>query len=215
MPRRRYLFFTVSGVLSLAALLAGLYLGGALHKPLPELKSATLYPDSFREIADFALSDQNGQTITLSDLTEHWSLLFFGYSYCPDICPNTLYLMSQVRKLVNSPTTEHPIQFVFVSVDPDRDTPRRLKEYVEYFDAELTALGGEKDQIDKLVNSLGVYYSKQNSEDNQNYLVDHSAGLFLINSEGKPQALFSVPHNPDDLAHDIKLITEYYGNNDV
>ncbi len=215
MPRRQYFLLITSGIVSLAALLAGLYFGGAFHKPLPNLNSATLYPSNFREIADFALTDQNGQTTTLNDLEGHWSLLFFGYTYCPDICPTTLYLMTQVKALLNTSDAQEPIQYVFISVDPQRDKPQRLKEYVEYFDTAFVGLSGKKVEIDKLVSSLGVYYRRQEAEDNENYLVDHSAGLFLLNPDGKPQALFSAPHDATKLAHDITLITEYFGNSDA
>lgn len=212
MSQRRYLFIVTGSLLSLAALLAGLYLGGAFRKPLTDLSSATLYPPDFRKLADFELSDQDDQTYTLNQLKGQWSLIFFGYSYCPDICPTTLYLMQQVNLLRKESDTPHPLQYIFVSVDPDRDTPERMKEYVQYFDPDFIGLSGEKDEIDKLVNSLGVYYHRQTPADDENYLVDHSAGLFLINPDGEPQALFSAPHTATNLAQDINLITEYYGN---
>jgi protein SCO1/2 len=214
MSKQRSLFMLISGALAITALYAGLYLGGAF-KPLPELTTATLYPDDFRKLEDFALSDQHGQTYTLDDLRGHWSLMFFGYSYCPDICPSTLYLLTQTDTLLGAENTAYPVEIIFVSVDPDRDTTDRLKEYVGYFNPEFTGLSGAQEQIDKLVNSLGVYYRKQESGDGHTYLVDHSAGLFLINPAGKPQALFSAPHVPEQLAHDILQITKYYGHNNA
>ena len=207
------IFITLTGaVLAIAASMAGLYFGGAFRPPLPELAAATLYPESFRKLDDFALTDQDGQTYNKNSLRNHWSLLFFGYSYCPDICPTTLYLLSKLNKEINTADVKHPVQIVFVSVDPQRDTPDRLKEYVGYFSPDFTGLTGNKEQIDKLVKSLGVFYRKQPAAEGQNYLVDHSAGLFLINPSAKPQALFSAPHDVEHLAHDIRLITDYYGD---
>ncbi|MBN1378198.1 MAG: SCO family protein [Gammaproteobacteria bacterium] len=212
MPKQRSLIMLIGTVLGITALFTGLYLGGAFRKPLTELTVATLYPDSFRKLEDFALSDQHGQTYSLNELRGHWSLLFFGYSYCPDICPNTLYMLNQVDKLINTDATAYPVKIVFISVDPARDTPDRLKEYVGYFNPRFVGLTGAQEQVDKLVTSLGVYYRKQESTDRNTYLVDHSAGLFLFNPAAKPQALFSAPHDAEKLAHDILLITQYFGN---
>jgi protein SCO1/2 len=215
MSNQRNLYMLAGSILAVAALFAGLYLGGAFRKPLSDLTTATLYPADFRELEDFALSDQQGQTYTLDNLRGQWSLIFFGYSYCPDICPMTLYLLNQVDALVNAGNPANPVEIVFVSVDPERDTSDRLKEYVEYFNPRFTGLTGARQQIDRLVNSLGVYYRKQESSDGKTYLVDHSAGLFLINPAGKPQALFSAPHMAENLARDILLITEYYGHDNA
>lgn len=215
MPIQRALYILFGGIMATAALLAGLYFGGAFHQQLPQLLSATLYPADFPKLADFALSDQNGQTYTQAELHKRWSLLFFGYTYCPDICPTTLHLLNQLELPLGGDGGSASVEIVFISVDPERDNATRLKEYMGYFNPRFTGLTGEHSQIDRLTRSLGAYYHKRDTVDGNSYLVDHSAALFLINPAGKPQALFSPPHTVEKLSHDIQIIIEYFKNENL
>jgi protein SCO1/2 len=173
---------------------------------------ATLYPDTFRPLADFELSDQQGQTFTKAALQDRWSLLFFGFTYCPDICPMTLTMLRQVKSgLEKHGITD--VQTILISVDPQRDEPARLKEYIAFFDPQfigLTDTTPEHKQLATLAGSLGVYYGKSGTESgdnpNEHYLIDHSAGIFLIDPRTKTFALFSAPHDADAITRDLIAI---------
>lgn len=204
----------IACVLGAAALLAGLYLRATGNQAHPSLVSATLYPPDFRALANFELSDQRGQTFTNERLAGSWSLMFFGYTYCPDVCPLTLTTFKQIQaKLAGRLPGDTDLNFIFVSVDPERDTPGRLKEYMDFFDPSfigLTDTSPRHVQITSLTRSLGVFYSKQESGTNEAYLVDHSAGIFLINPQARAHALFSTPHRAADIARDILAIVTSY-----
>ena len=201
-------------VVSVAALLAGVLLATVVtdkNSSTLTLQNATLFPSGFRPLADFELSDEHGQVFNNHDLKGTWSLLFFGYSFCPDICPMTLHTLKQTHALLAEQKHPYPLQVVFVSVDPERDTIERLQQYVDYFNPSFIGITGKDQQLQTLSRSLGVFYTKNEpAEPNGYYLVDHSARLFLINPVGNPQALFSAPHIPQLIAQDIAQIQEYY-----
>jgi protein SCO1/2 len=204
----------VACVLGAAALLAGLYFGAGGDRGRPSLVSATLYPPDFRALADFELSDQRGQTFANAQLSGSWNLMFFGYTYCPDVCPLTLATFKQIKaELAGKLPADTKLNFIFVSVDPERDTPGRLKEYMDFFDPDfigLTDTSAQHAQLASLTRSLGVFYSKQDGGTNDAYLVDHSAGIFLINPRARAHALFSAPHRAADIVRDILAIVNSY-----
>lgn len=204
----------IACVLGVIALLAGVYFSAVDDQARPSPVSATLYPPDFRALADFELSDQRGQTFTNGQLAGSWSLLFFGYTYCPDVCPLTLTTFKQIKaELVGKMPPKADLNFIFVSVDPERDTPGRLKEYIDFFDPEfigLTDTSPRQMQLTSLTRSLGVFYSTQDTGSNGTYLVDHSAGIFLINPQARAHALFSAPHRAADIARDIPAIINSY-----
>ncbi|HEX7027422.1 MAG TPA: SCO family protein [Gammaproteobacteria bacterium] len=209
-------------ILGLAALLAGLYVG-TLSKgnqgDAITLTAGTLFPADFRALAEFELNDQTGQTFTRERLAGSWNLIFFGYTYCPDVCPLTLTIFKQIKAALAGevrPQTS-PLNFILVSVDPERDSPDRLKEYLDFFDPEfigLTDTSTEQQQLNSLTRSLGAYYGKHEHEANEAYLVDHSAGIYLIDPQARAHALFSTPHRPDEIARDLLTIIENYKADD-
>lgn len=201
-------------VLGAAALLAGLYFSstgdrGRGNAP-PSLVSATLYPPDYKAPANFELSDQRGQTFTNEQLAGSWSLMFFGYTHCPDICPLTLTTFKQIKaELAGKLPVDTKLNFIFVSVDPERDTPGRLKTYMDFYDPKfvgLTDTSPQHVQLMPLTRSLGVFYGKQDGGTKEAYLVNHSAGIFLINPRARVHALFSAPHRAADIARDILAI---------
>ena len=190
--------------LGITALLAGLFLFQTTRPDPPQLLSATLYPSDFRPLAHFELTDQTGQLFSKNQLRGKWSVLFFGYTYCPDVCPMTLTMMNQINHKLEQRATS--IQTIFVSVDPDRDTSVRLQDYLTFFNPKfigLTDTTPDHNEIKKLTTSLGVFYSRPDSQQSKNYLVDHSAGIFLINPDARAHALFSAPHHAETIAQDI------------
>jgi protein SCO1/2 len=148
------------------------------------------------------------ETFTMKDLTGHWSLLFFGYTHCPDICPVTMGVVAQAKKIAKSNNHIFP-QVVFISVDPERDQVDMLSEYVQYFDKEFIGVTGNKDFIKALTLQMSVVYMKMPADDqasDSSYLMDHSAALLLINPEGKLVAFFNPPHDPKTILKDFQTV---------
>lgn len=131
----------------------------------------------------FTLVDDKGAVFNYSNLEGKFSLIYFGFSYCPDICPLTLQKLRQVSSSLKD--TNNNIQFIFVSVDPQRDDLQTLQKFTEEFDNKIIGVTGKKEEIEKLASSLKVYYAANNSTDNKNYFVDHSSFIYLVNQSGK------------------------------
>lgn len=162
-----------------------------------------------RKIAVPALVKDNAQTLTLDDLTGHWSLLFFGYANCPDICPTTMGVAAQAKKTAEGNNHMFP-QVVFVSVDPERDEIGMLGEYVRYFDKDFIGVTGEADLIKALTLQMSVVYMKMAPEEGASgYLVDHSSALLLLNPEGKLVAFLNPPHDATTILKDIQTVINH------
>jgi protein SCO1/2 len=172
--------------------------------PSGQLPSATLLNDT-APLPAFALHHANGK-LTNADLLGHWTLLSFGYSFCPDICPTTLATLNEVK--TQSAAHGAPVpQVIFISVDPARDTPPRLAEYVRFFDAGFIGATGSDAELAELVKHLGVQYQRHEESGSQNYVVDHSAVVYLVDPQGKLKAIFSWPHHPTTMAADYAQLT--------
>lgn len=157
------------------------------------------YPQA-RQLVDFNLITHEQQPMTNADLQGHWTLAFVGYTFCPDICPTTLAELGRAfPKIANIPS-EHPVQVWFLSVDPKRDTPQRLKEYVTFFNEEFIASTGEHKELYPLVRSMGMMYSMSDDTSKPNYLVDHSGSVVVINPEGHVIGRFKPQHTPGQIA---------------
>lgn len=141
-----------------------------------------------REIKPFNLVDQNQQMFTKKSLAGKWSLVFLGYLSCPDICPMTMAKLANLLPKLKA-EAEQPVQVLFVSVDPKRDTAERRKEYVDYFNPEILGLGADHKDLFPFVRNLGLMYSIPTG-DEENYFVDHSASVVLINPQGSIAAIF-------------------------
>ena len=166
-----------------------------------------------RKIIIPELYRDDGEKFTLDDLTGHWSLLFFGYTHCPDICPVTLGIVAQARKAATSINHMFP-DVVFVSVDPDRDKVEMLADYVQYFDKDFIGVTGDKENIKALTLQMSVVYMKvplentagTGSPDSSNYNVDHSSALLLVNPEGKLVAFLNPPHDANTILKDFQTV---------
>ncbi|MBF0358343.1 MAG: SCO family protein [Magnetococcales bacterium] len=174
---------------------------------LPEVK--TLQPS-------FNLTDHDNRPFNLSRLKNRWSFLFFGYTHCPDICPTVLGEAAELfehlrldKKIYDSS------QLVFISVDPGRDTPESLKEYVAYFNKDFTGVTGEQEQIKKLSKQLAaVYMISPEKDEDGDYQVFHSSSLFLINPNGEFFAIFKPEDSsPDKIAKTFLKIHSTFGDN--
>jgi protein SCO1/2 len=160
----------------------------------PELQSV-LRPEP-KPLQAFSLTDQYQQPFNLEHLQEKWSFVFFGYTYCPDICPTTLSTLTRVvRKLQNDPQSPANIQVVFVSVDPQRDTPEVIEGYLKYFNEAFVGITGAQQGIDSLTRQFGAGYIKEPDTTPGQYLVSHTSSIFLIDPHGRLLASFSPPHD--------------------
>jgi protein SCO1/2 len=145
----------------------------------------------------FSLVDQNGKPFTDADMKGKWELVFFGYTHCPDVCPTTLNELSLAFDKLG-PAARNKMGVVFVSVDPDRDTPAVLKEYVSSFSAPVTALTGTPAEVAQAAKDYRVYYAKHPTKDG-GYDMDHSALIYVMDPQGRFTATFA----PDDPADKI------------
>ncbi len=177
--------------------------------PPPEALQTLLLPES-RALKDFALSDHLGKPFNLARLKGNWHLVFFGYTHCPDICPTTLGMLNGVsNKLKAQPKLAATTRFLFVSVDPKRDTPAHLKNYITYFDKDFIAATGQRDGIDALARQLGAVYMFEGDTESDNYIVNHSASVALIDPQGQWVARFNPPHTVSQFTSDYQQLRAY------
>jgi len=179
---------------------------GELSALQATLERSQLLPVDFRTVPDFTLSDVDGNPLTASILDNRWSLAFFGYTHCPDVCPITLSVMKDVVAELEKRDVE-PMQVVFMTVDPVRDTAERMKEYVGFFDADFVGITGELNDIHDLTRSLGIVAAfTANDSDPDNYLVDHTASMLLVDPERRVRAKFTAPHEVATIVTDYLTI---------
>lgn len=194
----------VVAVLALAVAL-GAFVATRMQSPA-ELRVAFVLPTP-TPLPEFALLNQHGEDVSRETFRDRWSLVFFGFTHCPDICPVTLQLLSAARKaMADNGQTPLP-RIVLVSVDPERDTPELMARYMAYFGDDNLGITGNIDEVTKLTTGLGIYFAKQ-AGDEEDYAVDHSAAVLLVNPGAEFHALFSGPHQVENFAHDVPLIIE-------
>ncbi len=156
---------------------------------------------------DFELKDQEGKRVKLSDYTKQNKLVFvfFGYTHCPDVCPTALSTLAQVMKYLGDDAKR--VQVLFISVDPERDTPEVLKGYVPFFYPTFVGLTGSEEEIRKVAKEYKAYYRKVEGESKAGYLVDHSATIYLITPNMKIKLLYTPSkQEPDKMAEDVKYL---------
>lgn len=173
----------------------------------PKMQQALLMPE-LRPLAPFSLTTHEGATFNNQSLLGHWTFMSFGYTYCPDICPTTMLLFSQMHNRLQAQNSNKPYQITFISIDPERDTLERLAEYVSYFDPSFVGATGAQEMLQKLTQPLGIVYKRVETEDSVlGYVMDHSASIILVDPQGRFHALFSPPHDAEKMAHDFIIIS--------
>ncbi len=149
----------------------------------------------------FSLTDQNGRTVTDRDFKGHPFLVFFGFTHCPDVCPTTLFDVSEVLRALG-PDADR-VRAAFITVDPERDTAAALKDYLSSFDPHLSALTGSPDAIAAVAKAYRVYYKKVPLAEG-GYTMDHTAIVYLMNKEGHFVSPFSLKRPPEAAAADLR-----------
>jgi protein SCO1/2 len=193
------------GILLARAMLGDAMLGNNNVVQLELAKATLLNPP--RALPEFTLIDHTGASFGQAQLKDRWSLLFFGFTHCPDVCPTTLGMLAQTEKALGDLPAEQRPQIVLVSVDPQRDTPEQLASYVRFFSPSFTGVTGSQEAIDKFTRALGVPVAISPLA-NGDYSVDHSAAIFLVDPSGALRALFSTPHSPAIIAADYRRIVD-------
>ena len=197
-------------VLVIVAFAAGLLLARLLAPtPVapPETERATVFPTP-RALPPFELVNQDGEPLTTEFFRGHWTLVFFGFTYCPDICPTTLATLAQVaRQLEDLPPSAQP-RVLLVSVDPERDTPKRIAPYVRFFDPAFFGAMGSLEATAAVASAFGVPYAKVSLPDG-GYTLDHGSGVFLVGPSGGVEAYLSAPHDAKTIANDYRIIVAW------
>lgn len=172
--------------------LVALVFGVVIYNNLPQPEPKALIYDPARVLEPFQLQASSASTVTNSDLENQWTLLFTGYTFCPDICPTTMAdLRNALPELQEH--TDKPIKVWMISVDPQRDTVQRVTDYTAFFGPEFVGIRAEHPQLYPFVNNLGLMYSIP-EEGETDYLVNHSAAIVLVNPNGDLQAIFKAEH---------------------
>jgi len=183
--------------------LAAFVAGGALWH-LGDLKSQqgtqTISSTAVQLGGPFSLTDQNGMPRTDADFRGRYMLMFFGYTYCPDVCPTTLAVMSAALDMMGQRAER--IVPIFVTVDPKRDTPETMKTYLSAFGPRWVGLTGTPDEIAAIAKAYRVYF-KINAGEDGNYTVDHSGVVYLMKPDGSYLANYSLANAPDTMAADL------------
>ena len=158
--------------------------------------------------ADYAkelnLPDQNGQVRKIKDFSGKLVVVFFGYTQCPDVCPTTMQELAQVKRLLGADGDK--LQAVFVTVDPERDTTELLKAYVENFDPSFVALRPTPEQLPQIAKEFKIYFKRVEGKTPTSYTMDHSAGSYTFDAQGKVRLFNRYGMGAEALAHDFKLL---------
>jgi protein SCO1 len=149
----------------------------------------------------FQLTDQAGRTVTDKNMQGHPSLVFFGYTHCPDVCPTSLFEMSEVLRAMGKDADR--VNAYFISVDPERDTTATIKDYLSSFDPHLEGLTGNPEQVAKALSAYRVYAKKVPLKDGD-YTMDHTALIYLMDRDGRFVAPFNLKRSPEEAAADLR-----------
>lgn len=200
-------------VLLTAAAGAGLWLrrdhAGNDWAAAPPPLQALLWPVP-RAVAEFDLRTQDGSAFRSADLHARWSLLYFGYLQCPDVCPTTLQSLQGLRKLLTQadPNLAANTQFIFVSVDPGNDTPERIRAYLGFFGDGLLGLSGDSAQLAQLATSLGVMYAEY-IDPKGTRSMDHTTSIIIVDPHGRGVAALPGPHQPGAMLEQFQSVQRF------
>ncbi|MEY4303069.1 MAG: hypothetical protein RJB06_1476 [Pseudomonadota bacterium] len=192
-------WFRLFGAFALALSLVGL---SACSEPKPAFKAVDITGADYAK--ELNLPDQNGQVRKLKDFSGKLVVVFFGYTQCPDVCPTTMQELAEVKRLLGPDGDK--LQAVFVTVDPERDTTELLKSYVENFDASFVALRPTQEQLPAIAKEFKIYFKRVEGKTPTSYTMDHSAGSYTFDTQGRVRLFNRYGMGAQALADDFKLL---------
>lgn len=200
---------TVVVLTAIVALVVGLTVNKVLNgksegDPVALLDAGIVLLPQSREVPPVALTGTDGAPFALEQLNGKWSLLFFGYTFCPDICPTTLAQLRELQGKLPQAARDN-LQMVFVSIDPGRDTPAHLKEYLGFYQAGFIGVGGELSAIQTLANGVSIPFIPADTS-KPNYTVDHSGNLVLVGPDGRQRGFIRAPLNTQKLLAQLPAV---------
>lgn len=209
--RNTLIVLVVALAAGLGLLLGQKLLGDGQGVARPDTRTVTFYPQP-RALPDFSLRQSDGTQLVPGELKGHWTLVFLGFTFCPDVCPTTLADLAIAQKQWESiPDALRP-RVLFVSVDPDRDPPARLGEYAHAFHKDTLAATADTPSLERFATALGFVFQKvpgkhfdQNPDD---YSMDHSAGIAVLDPDGRLAGLIRPPLDPQAIAADFARLTQ-------
>jgi len=206
----------------LLAAVAGIWLGAdyfalspgsdaATTPPVEKMRGGTPLPAP-KVLSPFSLTDQDAQPFGLDELKGRWTFVSIGFTACGYICPTNMATYKAIDRTIDAADGKPAVNFLFISVDPERDSPERLGQYVRKFNPDFLGATGSHDQLQDLTRTLGVMYARSAEQEagGTDYMVDHSASILLIDPQARLVAVFSWPHDSDAMAADFAVMTDYY-----
>lgn len=200
----------VIALAALAAMLGALIVARGLLEDSVELKAASIYPEA-RQIQPFELVGADGEAFTERDLRGRLTLLFFGFTNCPDICPDTLGVLAESMDKLEAMRVEEKPEVVFISVDPQRDAGPTMQEYVDYFDPAFKAITGDDEALGAITGQVGAMFVRHSPDESGYYAVDHSGMIVMIDDQGRMIGRFPPASSADDIAADLFALTRARG----
>jgi protein SCO1/2 len=193
---------TVFILVAIVALIMGLTInrvltGNGQGDPTALIDAGVILLPQSRNLPDLQMTNQDGQPVAVNELKGKWTMLFFGYTFCPDICPTTLAQLRQIKSELPKDVVDK-LQVVLISIDPNRDTPQQLKQYLGYFDKQFVGLTAPVDSIQKLANAVSIPFIPADTS-KPNYTVDHSGNLALLGPDGTQRGFIRSPLNNQKL----------------
>jgi protein SCO1/2 len=203
--------FTVVMLLALAGLFSGIFVGQHMHlkKKINAAEFHGTYLEHPRAVNEFSLTGIDQKTFDNSSLQGQWTIMFFGFTSCGYLCPTTMAELGKMYRILESKGVHDLPHVVMISIDPDRDSEEKLKNYVHSFNPQFYGARGEDSSVKAMTREMGVAYTKiidKTNTDSKNYEVQHSGALMLFNPKGELTAFFTTPHHANLLAKDYMLL---------
>jgi len=202
-PRRRLaVWLIIIALLALSGVVAWSLMYGRLPFGPPSFHGLVI--QSPNQVPDFTLTTHTGERMSLSELRGKVVLLYYGYTFCPDVCPTTMNELKKMNAALGRSADD--VQIVLVSLDPDRDTPDVLREYLSHFDPSFLGLTGTDEELLAATTPLGIYYSRHEGTAATGYLVDHTASVTVIDKEGYLRLVYPFDTKGQDMADDVRYL---------
>jgi protein SCO1/2 len=197
---RRTIFVVLASFLLIGIVAAGVFLFSK-----PASFRGTMYAEPYPPAPEIELNRDNGTSFKLSEMRGNVVLLFFGYTSCPDVCPTTMAELKQALEELDENDAKQ-VQVLFVTVDPERDTPERVQEYVNHFNSDFIGLSGTESELTEVWKKYGVFRENVEGNSAAGYLVNHTARVTLIDRDGNLRLSYAFDTPVDSIVHDLKLL---------